>query len=196
MNPIGSERKARERSAPAPALEPSTVVRPVQNRLSLSSSTHAVTRLAVSPNGSDVTSDGAPPPDLAAIVGAPAARIVPAVPLKPPAWILRMDPAIPTPHGEGLRRVHTEAVQPCVSTARREFRPREPAPRELVDTISHIPPAKHSECEHLFRRQVRRERGMKVAPGGFDTPVHIPRLHPIIDGHPGPAAHSTFCRID
>ena len=67
---------------------------------------------------------------------------------------------------------------------RRKFRPLEPAWRKLSPTIRHIPAAKYSKLEHLFRRQIRFESKAKVAPHRFRPPVDIVLLHLVIYLHP------------
>src|SRR4029079_1212695 len=95
---------------PAPSHLPA-VVRPVQDRLALPAAAIHVAGLAVLPDRSDVPRDGAPAPDLAGVVRAPAPHVVAAVPLEPAAWILAAQPAVAAPHGKRLRGVDAEAVQ-------------------------------------------------------------------------------------
>jgi hypothetical protein len=66
----------------------------------------------------------------------------------------------------------------------RKFRSLEPARRELSLTISHILAAKHSEREHLFRRQIGCKSGPKVAPHRLRPPVDIVLLHLVVNLHP------------
>jgi TspO/MBR family len=52
-----------------------------------------------------------PAPDLARIVLHPAAPEIAAVPLKPAAWIVPMNPAFSPPNGERLARVNAEEIE-------------------------------------------------------------------------------------
>ncbi len=70
------------------------VVGPVKDRLPLAAPAPEVARLAVLPDRRHVPGDRPPAPDLPRVVGAPAAHVVPAVPLKPAARILRVDPPL------------------------------------------------------------------------------------------------------
>src|SRR3954468_10178425 len=88
----------------------SGVVRPVEHGLPLLPPALEIARIAVLANRRHVPRNRPPSPNLPRIVGASPAQVVAAVPLKPPAWILRMDPAVATPDCKRLRRVHTETV--------------------------------------------------------------------------------------
>src|SRR3954468_2715292 len=99
------------RSGSTPRLDRPAVVGPVQNRLSLSSPALEVTSFAVLADRRHVSRDGAPAPDLPAIVRRAPSAVVAAVPLKPAARILRTNPALMPPFGQRLRRLHAEEVE-------------------------------------------------------------------------------------
>src|SRR5579864_6235639 len=77
----------------------STIVGPVEQRLSLSRSTQPISWIAMPLNLCDMPTNCFPAPDLACVlVGHPAAHIIAAIPLKPAARIIGVDPAFLTPH--------------------------------------------------------------------------------------------------
>ena len=76
------------------------VIRPMQECLPLTPPALEVSFLAMLPNGRNVPRDRTPPPYLSRIVPRPAPHVIAAVPLKPAARILRIDPAFAAPLGE------------------------------------------------------------------------------------------------
>jgi hypothetical protein len=96
----------------------------MEHGLPLFSAALEVPSLAVVPNGGHVPLDRVPPSNLPLVVGAPPAQVVPAIPLKPSAWILLADPAAATPDGERLRGVDAETVQARIVAVRAEPWPR------------------------------------------------------------------------
>ena len=72
-------------------LNPSAVVRPMQHGLPLLPPALEIASFAVLPNGRHVPSNRAPSSNLPHIVGASPAQVVAAVPLEPPARILRVE---------------------------------------------------------------------------------------------------------
>ena len=92
-------------------LDPPGVVRPVEHGLPLFSPALEVAPFAVVPNGGHVPRDRAPASNLTGVVGASPADVVAAIPLKPPARILPVNPAVATPDGERLRRIYAKTVQ-------------------------------------------------------------------------------------
>ncbi len=83
----------------------------MQDRLTLASATVPVATPAVLANLSDMARDRSPASNLALVVGASPAHVVPAVPLKPAARILRMNPAFALPLAQRLGRVDAEVVE-------------------------------------------------------------------------------------
>ena len=94
--------------------ELTAVIGPVQDRLPLLPAALEVARLAMLSNRCDMPGDRPPSPDLTRVVRRAATHVVPAVPLKPPAWILAVDPAVPPPDRQRLRRVDSEAIESWV----------------------------------------------------------------------------------
>ena len=78
------------------------VVGPVKDGLPLAPPTFEIARLAVLPNRRHVPRDRPPASNLPGVVGGSTTHVVAAIPLEPPAWILRVDPSAATPDGERL----------------------------------------------------------------------------------------------
>ena len=123
-------RARHEHTHVTPFLDLSAVVRPVKDGLSLPPPTFEIARFAVLPNRRHVPGDRTPASNLPGIVGGSAAHVVAAIPLKPPARILRVDPAAAAPDAERLRGVHAEIVQARVVPLGAQLGASEPAPRE------------------------------------------------------------------
>jgi len=88
----------------------------VEQRLTLPRATVDVLRHAVIPDLSDVAHHRLPSLDLTLIVRATAPQGIAAVPPKPVARILVVDPALLAPIGERLGRVNTEEVESRISS--------------------------------------------------------------------------------
>src|SRR5690242_11819147 len=90
---------------------PAAVVSPVQQRLPLARAAVGITWVAVLLHLRDVAANLLPAPDLAAIfLGQPAAHVVAAVPLKPAARVVLVDPALAPPRRKRLARIDAEVV--------------------------------------------------------------------------------------
>lgn len=165
-------------------LQPAAVVRPVKNRLPLPSAALEVALLAVPADRGDVPLHCAPSPDLPCIIATAAAHVVPAVPLKPPARILRTDPSVPPPLRERQRGPDTEEIEPGIVRARAELRVPEPALRKLGARIGHVLPAEHPERQHLSGGQLRPERRVEIAARRLGEVVHVAPLHLVVDDDP------------
>lgn len=127
----------------------------MQQSLALAPPTVQIAGRAVFSNGSGVARDAAPTPNLAFVVGAAPAHVVPAVPLKPTARVVRMDPAFSPPLAQRLRCVDAEVVELGIVPLCADFCSREPRRRKLVVAIRHIFAAEDAEMEHLLRRELR-----------------------------------------
>src|SRR5690242_316614 len=115
------------------------VIGPVQQRLPLSAAAEQVAGLAVFLNLADVTADRLPAPDLPAVLcGHAAAHVIAAVPLKPSARIVGMDPAFPFPFRQRLAGVDAEEIAFAVVAARRQPGPCEPAFGKFAPTVGHV----------------------------------------------------------
>src|ERR1043166_10086 len=129
----------------------------------------------------NVTANRAPAFDLALVVNGTTAHVITAVPLKPAAWILVIDPTLLAPHRERHRSVHRKIVELRIVTVRRELRLPKPRRRKLVAAVSHVLAAKHAQLEHLLRGQLRLEIRSEVLAGRFRAEVHVPGLHSIVN---------------
>lgn len=89
----------------------SRVISPVQQRLSLPSTTIEIAWRTVFLELGKVTTRRAPTFDLAFIVRTATAHVVAAIPLKPTARIFVIDPAVLPPDREGLRRIEAKKIQ-------------------------------------------------------------------------------------
>ena len=119
-------------------------------------------------------------PPVVSLLRAP--HVVAAVPLKPPARILRANPSVPPPYGERLRCVDAEIIQfrvvafgaePCAGeTSWRETR---------RGSRSCYSCRRRRQAQHGFRRQLRRKPGRERFTDGFGPPVDVPALHLVVD---------------
>src|SRR6187431_500816 len=164
-----------------PFLDPWAVVRPVKDGLSLPPPTLEIARHAVLSNRRHVPGDRTPASNLPDVVGGSATHLVAAIPLELAAWILPVDPPTAAPDAEPLRGVHAEAVQARVMPPGAQLGAGEPAAWELLLAVRHVLPAEDAEPQHLFRRQIRRERRREVPADRLGTPVGVAALHPIVD---------------
>src|SRR5262245_14327037 len=105
---------------------------------------------AIPPDLRNMTAYRAPSFDLPFIVRTAATHEVAAIPLKPAAWILVINPAVLFPHRQRLRRIHFEEVEVRVVPFMRELCLAKPRGRELFATVGQIFSAEHAEFEHFF----------------------------------------------
>ena len=96
-----------------------TVIGPVQQRLPLPRPAHRIARRAMSFNLRDVPPNGLPTFDLPGIFFRhAAAHIVPAIPLEPAAWIVRVNPSFSSPGRKRLTRVDAEIIEAAIAPRR------------------------------------------------------------------------------
>ena len=131
-----------------------------------------------------------PPPDLVLIVFGAPPLIVTAIPLKPAARIVRMNPPFRTPDCERLRGVDLEEIQLRIVPFRTEPRVLKPLGGEFRCTIRHVPAAEHPQPQHLFRRQLRLESGVEIPPRRFAKSCRIRSLTTTSRGFIGPGPES------
>ena len=102
------------------ALQLTAVVGPLKKCLPLAWSAPPIARLAMMTDLCNVAAHSFPPPDLANILfRQSAAEIISAIPLKPPARIVRVNPALLPPNGKRLTCVYAEIVERKVTAPRR-----------------------------------------------------------------------------
>jgi hypothetical protein len=82
----------------------------MEQRLALAPATRQIASHAMLLELGDVTPNGAPSLDLAQVIGMPPPGIVAAIPLKPAAWIIGMNPSFLPPKIEWLGCSHTEII--------------------------------------------------------------------------------------
>src|SRR4051812_36466446 len=128
----------------------------------------------------DVTAERLPAPDLSRVVLVAAAGVIAAVPLKPAARIVGMQPALALPFGVRLARVDAEIVQRIVAPAGRESCVREPAFRKLVAAVGHVEAAEDAERQHFGRRQLWRELQIEIAALGSAQHIAIAALEFVV----------------
>ena len=159
----------------------STVVRPLKERLPLTRATREIARSTMPHHLRNVPPHRSPPSNLSRIIPVPATTIVSAIPLKPPARIIRVNPSFLSPHRERLTRINPKVIQLWIAFAGCEFRMRKPMLRKFLRTVSHVHPAKHTERKHIFRRKIGCKRRIKMLPLRFGEFVLIVALHSIVN---------------
>src|SRR5271165_5876151 len=173
-------------SVDARSLDLPAVVGPMQQSLALAAPAIQIAGRAVFSNGGDVARDGAPTANLAFVVSGAPPHVVPAVPLKPTARVVRMDPAFSPPLAQRLRCVDAEVVKLGIVSLRAESCSHEPRRRKLVPAIRHIFAAEDAEMEHLLRRELRGKIQCEIAAGRLRTIVDVAALHRVVDDDPDP----------
>ena len=126
--------------------------------------------------------DRPPPPDLARIVGAPAAHVVAAVPLEPAARILRMDPALPAPRRQATaRRSRRSRLRRASWRSAQSFaRANQLAGNSRRQSVMYLPPNTPS-CSICFGVSWGRNSGAKFRPIGSRAVIDVPALHLVVD---------------
>src|SRR5581483_9476876 len=137
--------------------DPSGIIRPVQQGLSLFRPAIKRTRRTIFPDLREVTTHRAPAFDLALVVNTSAPHVVAAVPLKPTARIFVIDPTFFLPNCYRLRRLYFEEVELGIVTIGIELCVLEPRCRKLLSSISHVLATENAECQHFLRSQFRFE---------------------------------------
>src|SRR3974390_2367286 len=156
----------------------------MQQRLPLARAAHRIPGLAVFPDLLDVTPYRLPALDLARVfLRHAAAHVIAAVPLKPAARIIRVNPALLAPFGQMLASVDAEIIEQAVAVFRRKFRVREPTRGQLLATVGHVLAAEDAEPKHLFRRQVGLELRIEAAADRCNEIIAVTALHLIADSY-------------
>src|SRR3974390_65874 len=156
----------------------------MQQRLPLARAAHRIPGLAVFPDLLDVTPHRLPALDLARVfLRHAAAHVIAAVPLKPAARIIGVNPTFLPPFGQRLARVEAEIIERAVTAFRGKFRAREPTRGKLLATVGHVLAAEDAEPKHLFRRQVRLELRIEAAADRGNETVAVAALHLVADSY-------------
>jgi hypothetical protein len=152
----------------------------MQQRLSLFPSAIKVLFRAIRLDLRNMPLNAFPPLDLALVIGAAPAHVVPAIPLKPPPRIFAIDPALFFPFCQWLRGVDTEEIQYRHMALVIQFGAYKPVFRELVGTVRHVFPAENTQRQHLLRRYFRTEVSVKVLAYRLSQEIVVIPLHEII----------------
>ena len=112
-----------------------------------------------------------------------AAELISAVPLEPAARIVRMDPALLSPNGEGLAGVDAEEVEGRVAPVWRQLRAAEPVRRKLVPAVGHVFPTEHPEPQHFAPASAPARSPARSRGPWRDQFVAVAALHLVIDAH-------------
>jgi hypothetical protein len=132
----------------------SRIISPVQQRLALFSPTIEVLASAVLLQLRKMTPHSSPAFNLAQIICAAAAGIIPAIPLKPAARIFVINPALLAPNRERLRCIHTEKIARRFMSFPAELRLFKPGGGKLLRAIRHVLATEDTELQHLFGREL------------------------------------------
>src|SRR5262245_38176520 len=137
--------------------------------------------LAVPLDLPDVPAHRLPPLDLPLVfLGQAAAHVVAAVPLKPAARVVGVDPALVAPHRQRLAGVDAEEVERAVAAARGQLGTAKPALRKLLAGIRHVFAAEDTEPQHLLRRELGSELRVEIAPDRRGPHVAVALLHTVL----------------
>jgi len=124
----------------------------VQQGLALPRPAQKVAFDAILANLRNVPGHRLPASDLARVIRAAPALEIAAVPLKPSAWILRIDPALFVPVGKGFGCFDREKVELVIRGRGAELGAVKPLPGKLFTTVGHVFPAEYAHLQHLRRR--------------------------------------------
>jgi hypothetical protein len=131
----------------------------------LALATGKIARLTVALELRHGAAHGPPTPDPSRIIIAATAHVVPAIPLKPTARIVAMDPAFLAQSDNGWL-ASTPTKLSALAPSNRELCGDEPALRELADAIVQIRAAEVAKTQHFLGRQVGLKLGAKLRPIG------------------------------
>src|SRR6185437_7205258 len=77
------------------------------------------------------------------------ASVITAIPLKPAARIIGMNPAFALPFRQRLAGVDAEEIEAAIAFSFGEFGVLEPAPGKFTPAIGHVLSAEHAKPKHL-----------------------------------------------
>src|SRR5262249_20120420 len=152
-------------------------------RLPLAASAKQIAGFAMLLDLPHMAPDRLPALDLPLVFGGhAAAHVITAIPLKPAARIVGMDPAFAFPFRQRLARIHAEKITAGIVAARRKLRSGEPAFGKFTPAVRHVFAAEYAEPQHLRRRELRLELLVEAAARRRAQRVAIALLHLVIDG--------------
>ena len=155
----------------------------MEQSLSLSWAARPVAGPAILSNLRDMSADSAPSFDLALVILAAPASIVPAIPLEPAARVLVINPALFAPNRERLRRIHAEEIKRRFVTFPTKLRVLEPACGKLLRAIRNVLSPEDAELEHLLGREIGFERGGEGSTHWLRAIIDVAFLHQVVHFH-------------
>jgi hypothetical protein len=151
--------------------------------LSLARTTKHIAWIAVGTNLSCMARKGSPPLYLDHIdVRQSSAKVIPAIPLEPSAWVRPKNPPLTPPMRQRLPAFYAEIV---VIWVRRfaDLCILKPRCWKLVSAIVAVFSLKHTHLKHLFRREKWCKIWCKILPDRCHQLVAVIRLHLIINSN-------------
>ena len=107
--------------------------------------------------------------------------IISAIPLKPPAGIIAMNPSIFLPYGKRLGCVDAEIVERGIWFSVSKFCVGKPVFRKLVGAVVEVEAIEDTEFEHFFRSKLWLEAGIKMLSHRLRKLVLISLLDAVAD---------------
>jgi hypothetical protein len=160
------------------------IIGPMQKRLPLLFPTTQIPFPAILPNLRNMSFHHSPPFDLPRIVLVTATHIISAIPLKPSARIIFMNPTFLSPKRKRHASLHTKKIQTVVSFfSLGKLGMLEPALGKFLDAVTHIFPTKHSYLQHILGCQFRFEIRRKILPFHLGKFIGISLLHLVINDY-------------
>jgi len=166
---------------PLIVLHPAGVIRPVQERLPLPRTAQQIATHTVSLELTNVATHVQPAANLPVIIRMTTPHVVAAIPLKPTARIVAMDPTLVTPIGQRLGGRYPEEVEAGIARFRTKLGSLEPVGRKLIATVSHVLSAEDTHCQHLAGRQLWNKSSIETRAHPFSQLIDIVPLHAIMD---------------
>lgn len=121
---------------------------------------------------------GFPSPDLPHVFKRNAAsHVVPAIPLKPSPWVIRVNPSFFSPVRKRLTGIHSKIVEFGIMPLWAEFCLSKPVFREFSSAVGHVFSSKYAHFKHLLRGQFRLKFRIKMFPSRLNQKIDIPFLH-------------------
>jgi hypothetical protein len=117
-----------------------------------------------------------------------AAEVIAAIPLKPAAGIVRINPSLFAPDRQPLAGIDAKIVEATIAAVLCELGARKPVARELFGAVGEVFAAEHAKPQHFRRCQFGPEFGIEVPPDGRGEDTAVAALHFVVDDD-GSLAH-------
>ncbi len=108
------------------------------------------------------------------------AHVIGAVPLKPAARIVQVNPSLFAPHRLRLTGVNAKVIQRAIALSQGEPGASKPGARKLAFAIGHVLAAERAELHHFGRRQFRAKFRIEIAADGSRNDIAIISLHLVV----------------